>query len=82
LGHRRETKKKHTQKTTTNIEPHSHIKQKEIGAWGLLFVDEGFEAVALRLLTSVLGWQKEEVEVLCAEARKELRSKKIHTQYT
>jgi hypothetical protein len=57
--------------------------QKEIGAWNYMIITEGLEALSLRLFTRVLGWEKEAVEVFCAEVRNELKTnKKIHPQYT
>ncbi|PMD64476.1 S-adenosyl-L-methionine-dependent methyltransferase [Hyaloscypha bicolor E] len=57
-------------------------KYKEIGAWNYLIVTEGLEALSLRLFTKVLGWNKEEVEVLCAKVRTELKTnRKIHPLY-
>jgi len=47
----------------------------------LICLDEGLEAIALRLLTSILGWEMEEVEVLLAHVRNELKDRKIHAQY-
>jgi len=57
-------------------------KYKEIGAWNLVCLDEGLEAIALRLFTSILGWETEEVVVLLAHVRNELKDRRIHAQYT
>lgn len=39
---------------------------------------DGVEALSLRLLTSVLKWTPEEVKVLCAKVKSELKSKSVH----
>jgi hypothetical protein len=56
--------------------------QKEIGCWNLICLEEGLEAIALRVFTGVLNWQPEEVQVLLAHVRNELKARKIHAQYT
>lgn len=48
----------------------------------MICLDEGLEAIALRLFTSVLDWSTDEVVVLLARVRNELKDKKIHAQYT
>ena len=53
-------------------------QQKEVGAWNYLQVMEGLEAFTYALFTRQLGYAKEEVEVLCANMRKELKSPKLH----
>jgi len=55
---------------------------KEIGAWNLVCLDEGLEAIAMRLFTSIHGWKPEEVTVLLARVRNELKDRKVHAQYT
>ena len=39
---------------------------------------EGLEAFTFAIFTRLLGYSKEEVEVLCAKARKELKDPKQH----
>ncbi|KAF2185641.1 S-adenosyl-L-methionine-dependent methyltransferase [Zopfia rhizophila CBS 207.26] len=56
-------------------------KQKEIGLFNLVQVLDGLEAFSMRLMTGVLNWQPEEVEVLCAKVRSELKSKSMHALY-
>ncbi|KIW20571.1 hypothetical protein PV08_01146 [Exophiala spinifera] len=51
---------------------------KSLGAWTRAHVETGLENWTLRLLTSVLGWTAEEVMVLCANVRKEIRNPKVH----
>ena len=56
-------------------------QQKEIGAWNYLQVMEGLEGFTYALFTRQLGYSKEEVEVLCANIRKEMKSPKQHTLF-
>ncbi|KAF2108242.1 S-adenosyl-L-methionine-dependent methyltransferase [Lophiotrema nucula] len=51
-------------------------QQKEIGTFNLTQVVEGLEAYSMRLFTSALGWQPEEVEVFCAHVRAELKDQR------
>ncbi|KAH7125424.1 S-adenosyl-L-methionine-dependent methyltransferase [Dendryphion nanum] len=52
--------------------------QKETGLFNLSQALDGLEAYSLRLLTTELGWQPEEVKVLCAKVRSDLKSKACH----
>ncbi|KAL8690263.1 MAG: hypothetical protein Q9224_004447 [Gallowayella concinna] len=54
---------------------------KTIGAWNLVQIEDGLEAFTLRLFTQVLGWKSDEVQVLLANVRKDLRNPKIHAQF-
>ncbi|PUU81664.1 S-adenosyl-L-methionine-dependent methyltransferase [Tuber borchii] len=54
-------------------------KQKEMGAFLLLTTDNVFEAFGMALLTRTLGMGIPEVEELITGAKKESRSKKIHS---
>ncbi|KAF4817545.1 Secondary metabolism regulator LAE1 [Colletotrichum siamense] len=58
-------------------DPHLKI----LGDWQFHNLSMGLEAISLALLTRVMGWTKEEVFALCALARKELRSLKIHAYW-
>ena len=55
--------------------------QKTVGSFNLVQVEDGLEAFTLRLFTTVLGWQLEEVQVLLANVRKDIRDPKIHAQF-
>lgn len=44
-------------------------------------IEDGLEGFTLRLLTQMLGWQSEEVQVLLSNVRKDLRNPKIHAQF-
>ena len=52
-----------------------------IGSWNLVQIEDGLEGFTLRLYTQFLGWKPEEVAVLLANVRKDLRDPKIHAQF-
>lgn len=54
---------------------------KELGMWSLENMDAALEAGSLAPLTRGLGWTKEEVLVLVAQVRKDLRNTKIHAYW-
>lgn len=54
-------------------------KQKEMGAYLLLTCDNAFEAFGLALLTRVAGMPLEDVEELITGAKKDVKSKKVHS---
>lgn len=56
-------------------------KLKEIGAFDLLHALDGLEGVSLRALTGLRGYTPEEVEVLLAQVRKELREPGLQGQH-
>ncbi|KAK2037999.1 methyltransferase domain-containing protein [Colletotrichum somersetense] len=56
-------------------------KLKEIGKWHNVNLGMGLEALSLALFTRVLGWTQEEVMVLCAGARNDLKNKNIHAYW-
>ena len=47
----------------------------------MIQVEDGLEAFSFRLLTQMLGWKLEEVHVLLANVRKNLRDPKLHAQF-
>lgn len=44
-------------------------------------IEDGLEGFTLRLFTQTLGWKAEDVQVLLAEVRKDLRSSKVHAMF-
>lgn len=52
--------------------------EKTLGKWNLMNVTDGLEGFSLALLTRFLDWEKEEVDVLCAQVRTDLRDRSIH----
>ena len=55
---------------------------KEIGAWNYVALLEGLEAITMRPFTAMLKWHVEEVQVLLAQVRQELKNPKLHASYT
>ncbi|KAK1640153.1 methyltransferase domain-containing protein [Colletotrichum phormii] len=53
---------------------------KELGLCNLVQILDGLEAFNLRLLTGVLGWTKEEVMVMLAACRNELKTGAFHAR--
>ncbi|PGH13963.1 hypothetical protein AJ80_06101 [Polytolypa hystricis UAMH7299] len=53
-------------------------KMKELGRFQLANMLEALDSYTLSLFTRVLGWKKEEVQVLNAGARSELKDRSIH----
>ncbi len=51
---------------------------KEIGRYVNQDLSEGLEGFSLKFLTGGLEWDKQEVEVLCAKVRNELRDRRLH----
>ena len=52
--------------------------QKEVGAWNYLQFMEGVESFMTALLTRRLGYTIEEVQVLCARIKAEMKDPKLH----
>jgi hypothetical protein len=49
-----------------------------LGTWNILQILQGLEGFTMALFTRVLGWSAEEIQVLLALVRKDLRNSKIH----
>ncbi|XEU97659.1 hypothetical protein FSHL1_002945 [Fusarium sambucinum] len=56
-------------------------KHKELGAWTLENICSGLDGLSSAVYTRVLGWTKEELEVLLAKVRRELKDKSIHAYW-
>ncbi|KAI4095626.1 MAG: hypothetical protein LQ344_001557 [Seirophora lacunosa] len=54
---------------------------KEVGAWNYLQIMQGLEAFTYALFTRCLGYSKAEVEVICANIRKEIKDPKLHIMF-
>ncbi|SPN99151.1 related to methyltransferase [Cephalotrichum gorgonifer] len=54
---------------------------KELGAYNYRQLSEGLEGLTLRLYTSVLGWNEEEIYALLAQVRRELNNPRIHALF-
>lgn len=51
---------------------------KELGSWVRECHDQGSEGMIMALFTRYLGWTKEEVMVLCAQIRAQLKDRSVH----
>lgn len=56
-------------------------RKKDAGLFNLVQVLDGLEGFSLRLFTDFLKWKEEEVKVLVAKARENLKDKNIHMLY-
>ncbi|KAL1845061.1 hypothetical protein VTK73DRAFT_1209 [Phialemonium thermophilum] len=56
-------------------------KHKELGRWTMENFTWGCESMSLALFTRVLGWSVEEVRVLMAMVRQDLRNRRIHAYW-
>lgn len=54
---------------------------KDVGAWNFLQVMEGLEAFLYVILKRALGYSKEEIDVVCAKIRKEMKDPRIHAYF-
>ncbi|KAL1987707.1 hypothetical protein VTN96DRAFT_2547 [Rasamsonia emersonii] len=55
---------------------------KKVGTWNLVQAETaGFEAGGLAVLTRYEGWSKEEVTILSAKSRNDIRNPKIHSMF-
>ncbi|KAL8939647.1 MAG: hypothetical protein Q9216_003255, partial [Gyalolechia sp. 2 TL-2023] len=57
------------------------FQNKEVGAWNYLQINEGLEAFTLALFTREAGFSADEVKVICAEIRKDIKDPKIHIMF-
>ena len=56
-------------------------REKTLGRWTHVNVLQGIQGFALGLLTRVLGWSVEEVELLLMDVRKDLQDTNIHAYW-
>jgi hypothetical protein len=54
---------------------------KEIGAWNYMMLDENLEGVVNYLFGHHLGMSKEELDVVCAKVRNQLKDPTCHIMY-
>jgi hypothetical protein len=54
---------------------------KDVGLCTLASLLEGLEAISMKLFCGVLGWSEEEVLVLLAKVRSELKTRAFHAQF-
>ena len=55
--------------------------QKQVGAWNFLQITEGLEAFTYALFTRVLGYSQQEVDVICAKIRDEMKNPQMHAYF-
>lgn len=65
-------------KSPTNSWPKNKLL-KEVSKFQLLAHIEGLEGVSIALMTRVLNWKPEEVKVLMAKLRPELKCRAVHS---
>ncbi|KAL2133618.1 hypothetical protein VTI74DRAFT_2020 [Chaetomium olivicolor] len=53
-------------------------KHKELGAWSLMNFQDALSALSLMMFTNVLGWSREETELLLMEVRKDMKNTAYH----
>ncbi|KAK1621931.1 S-adenosyl-L-methionine-dependent methyltransferase [Colletotrichum phormii] len=58
-----------------------HAKFKELGAWNYENITTGLQGFLLAALTRGLGWKSDEVNVLAAQARKDVGDRSIHAYW-
>lgn len=56
-------------------------KYKELGVWNHENIVAGLQGFLMAALTRGLGWQAEEVNVLAAKAKQDMRNKSIHAYW-
>ncbi|KAK1980417.1 TAM domain methyltransferase [Colletotrichum cereale] len=72
----------HTERIRFPISPWPKDKKlKELGIWNQEQLLPGLEGITLGPFTRVLDWSKEEVMVLCASVRKEMKDLNIHAYW-
>ena len=54
---------------------------KDLGRWHLINVLDGLSGFTMRPFTQILGMQTEEVEVLLAQVRKDIKNTRIHSYW-
>ncbi|TQN64853.1 putative methyltransferase tdiE [Colletotrichum shisoi] len=58
-----------------------HPRFKELGAWNYENITTGLQGFLMAALTPGLGWRADEVNVLAAQARKDVGDKSIHAYW-
>ena len=56
-------------------------KHKDLGLWTYENFGGGLEGFCMAAFTRGLGWSREEVQVFCAEVRRDMRDKGIHAYW-
>lgn len=58
-----------------------HSAQKTVGAWNYLQVTEGLEAFTYAIFSRQLGYSQKEIDVICANIRREIQDSKLHAMF-
>ncbi|KAG0646367.1 putative methyltransferase tdiE [Hyphodiscus hymeniophilus] len=56
-------------------------KYKELGMWAHENISAGLQGLSLALFTRGLGWSVDELEVLLADVRKDMKNPRIHSYW-
>ncbi|KAI5925680.1 S-adenosyl-L-methionine-dependent methyltransferase [Camillea tinctor] len=59
----------------------ANAKEKEIGQYAQLALEQDIEGFVVYMWTTVMGWSPDEIHVYAAHLRRELRSRKSHAYY-
>ena len=57
------------------------MTQKKVGAWNFLQLQEGLESFLYLIFAKHAGYTKEELEIMCAKMRAEIKDPKIHSLF-
>ena len=52
---------------------------KEVGCWNYLQISQGLDSFIVHLFTTELGWNRVEIEVLCAKIREQMKDPSVHS---
>ena len=55
--------------------------QKTVGAWNYLQITEGLEAFTYAIFSRQLGYSQKEIDVICANIRREMKDSKMHAMF-
>ena len=73
--------KKMARQPKTRMGQSADTAQKQLGLFNWTQLWEGIQGMSLRLFVQWLGWGRDELEVLLAEVRNDLKNPKIHAMY-
>ncbi|KAI1492951.1 S-adenosyl-L-methionine-dependent methyltransferase [Biscogniauxia mediterranea] len=59
----------------------ANAKEREIGQYAQLALEQDIEGFVVYMWTTVMGWSPDEIHVYAAHLRRELRSRKCHAYY-
>ena len=56
-------------------------RMRQAGAFGLVNLLEGIQGLSMKVFTGLLGWKVEDMEMLLAECREEIKKKSVHSYW-